>query len=334
MRTGNKQVLVVGGAGYIGSHLVLELVRLGHSVTVFDDLSTGHLDNLPEDVHFVQADLMQPGELEQLLEMASYDAVIHLAALKAAGDSMTDPENYGERNIWGTMRLLHACADAGIDKIVFSSTAAVYGDPEYQPIDESHPCQPSNFYGYTKLAIERHLEWFDRLRGIRFVSLRYFNAAGYDAAGRISGLEVQPRNLIPVIMEVAKGWREALAIFGNDYPTPDGTCIRDYIHVTDLAAAHGLALNHLFEGNASLCCNLGTGQGYSVREVVSAASEVCGFEIAHRVTGRRAGDPPELVASAKMAKTALGWEPRHSSLTNILLTSWQVYSKVSQPPES
>jgi len=328
------RVLVVGGAGYIGSHLVWELVGLGHSVTVFDDLSTGHMGNLPEDIHFVQGDLMQPGELERLLEFAEYDAVIHLAALKAAGDSMLDPESYGERNIWGTMRLLHACAQAGIDKIVFSSTAAVYGDPAYQPIDEEHPCQPSNFYGYTKLAIERHLEWFDRLRGIRFVSLRYFNAAGYDAGGRVPGLEKQPRNLIPIIMEVARGWRETLEIYGGDYETEDGTCIRDYIHVTDLARAHGLALDYLTGGGSSLSCNLGTGKGYSVREVVAAASDICGFEINHHVTDRRPGDPPALVASANLAKARLGWEASHSGLKNILKTAWQVYANASQPSDT
>lgn len=326
MGEASLRVLVVGGAGYIGAHVVLELLAQGHWVTVFDNLSTGCLDNLPEEAHFVEGDVLVPGTLERLLEQAAFDAVIHLAGLKAAGESMTDPEGYGTHNIWGGMRLLHACTRAGIRLWVFSSSAAVYGDPAYLPVDEHHPCEPTNFYGYTKLAIERHLAWFEQLRDIRFVSLRYFNAAGYDTAGRVPGLERQPRNLIPIILETAKGWREQVAIYGDDYDTPDGTCVRDYIHVSDLAVAHGLALKYLVDGGPSLCCNLGSETGYSVRQVVAAADRICGRPISQRIDGRRLGDPPTLVATAALARERLGWQAKHSSLEHILSSAWSVYS--------
>lgn len=323
------RVLVVGGAGYIGSHVVLHLLDQNHNVTVLDDLSSGWAENIPEQAHFFQADILEEGVLERFLAQTQFDAVVHLAALKAAGDSMQDPTRYGTHNIWGTMRLLHAGVAAGIKHWVFSSSAAVYGDPVYLPVDEKHPCEPSNFYGYTKLAIERYLAWFERLHGLRFVSLRYFNAAGYDASGRVSGLERDPRNLIPIILEVAKGWRPELAVFGDDYATPDGTCIRDYIHVTDLAEAHGQALTYLAAGNPSLLCNLGSQQGFSVREVLAEAEKVTGAPVAHRMAQRRAGDPPHLVASAALAKAQLGWEAKHSSLENILKTAWSVYSEAT-----
>lgn len=330
MHDAPMRVLVVGGAGYIGSHVVWELLDQGHKVTVFDDLSSGWAENIPPKAHFFQADLLEEGVLERFLSQTQFDAVVHLAALKAAGDSMKDPSRYGTHNIWGTMRLLHAAVAAGVKYWVFSSTAAVYGDPVYLPVDEKHPCVPSNFYGYTKLAIERHLAWFERLHGLRFVSLRYFNAAGYDAGGRVKGLERDPRNLIPLILEVAKGWRQELAIFGHDYETPDGTCVRDYIHVTDLARGHTQALAYLAAGKPSLCCNLGSQQGYSVLEVLEMAREVSGQPITHRLTDRREGDPPHLVASAAHAQQVLNWEAQHSSLENILKTAWAVYSEATQ----
>lgn len=332
--TDSMRVLVIGGAGYIGAHVVHELLDQGHRVTIFDNLSSGCLSNVPESVHFVEADLLNVGALERLLSQASFDAVIHLAALKAAGDSMTQPERYGEHNIWGAMRLLHACSEAGIQKLVFSSSAAVYGDPHYLPVDEEHPRQPTNFYGYTKLAIERHLQWFEQLKGLQFVSLRYFNAAGYDSAGRVPGLERDPRNLIPLILEVAKQWRPQLAIFGDDYDTPDGTCVRDYIHVTDLAIAHAQALTHLKNGGTSLVVNLGSGEGHTVLQVLEKAREICQTPIPASIAARRLGDPPSLVASSDRAKSILGWQAQHSQLDNILKTAWAVYAKTESKPTS
>lgn len=334
MKVSPQSVLVIGGAGYIGAHVVLALLEHGHRVTVFDDLSTGSIANVPEECSFVDADLRKPDQVTRLLKVGHFDAAIHLAALKAAGESMNEPERYGAHNIWGSMQLLHAFSNAGIQKVVFSSSAAVYGEPAYLPVDERHPCEPSNFYGYTKLAIERYLYWFDSLRQIRSVSLRYFNAAGYDERGRVPSLERDPRNLIPIILEVANRWRPHFAVFGEDYPTPDGTCIRDYIHVTDLAMAHVQALHYLVEGGPTLICNLGSGRGYSVMDVIQEAKKVTGKEIAYRVVGRRAGDPPELVASSALAEKVLGWTAQHSSLENILSTAWTAYSQAVSSEES
>ena len=323
------RVLVVGGAGYIGSHVVMNLLDDGHQVTVFDNLSTGLEVNLFEEAHFVKGDLLVQGELDALLAAADFDAVVHLAALKAAGDSMFEPEAYAHHNICGSIELLNSVVKAGIRKFVFSSTAAVFGDPTYQPIDEAHPLEPTNFYGFTKLQFERQLAWFAKLRGLSFVSLRYFNAAGYDPNGRVQGLEVNPKNLIPIVMEVATGARQRIDIYGSDYETRDGTCIRDYIHVNDLAAAHGRALDYLEAGGENLTVNLGSETGLTVLEVLQCARRVTGKELPHRMVGRREGDPPTLVASAKHARKVLDWEPKLSDLESLIRSTWDTYRKQS-----
>jgi UDP-glucose 4-epimerase len=319
------KVLVVGGAGYIGSHVVKALLGEGAQVTVFDNLSSGLLANLRPGAAFREGDILDPSALDEVCGQGKFDGAVHLAALKAAGESMTQPERYSVHNITGTLNLLNAVSRHGIKNLVFSSTAAVYGDPEYLPMDEKHPTRPANYYGYTKLAIEGFLDWYARLRGIRFAALRYFNAAGYDVDGEISGLEQNPNNLVPIIMETAMGWRPKFQIFGDDYDTRDGTCIRDYIHVTDLARAHTMAMGKLAGGLERLTVNLGTGEGITVMEMTKKAIEICGRPIAYEVVGRRAGDPPIVVASAGMAKSVLGWEAKHSDVGTLLRTTWKAY---------
>lgn len=318
-------VLVVGGAGYIGSHVVLDLLQAGHGVTVFDNMSSGLEVNLFPEAQFVQGDIMFGPELDDTLAAGNFDAVVHLAALKAAGDSMVEPERYAEHNVSGTLRLINSVCKHGVGKFVFSSSAAVFGDPVRLPMDELHPLEPTNFYGFTKLETERFLKWYSQLRNLRFVSLRYFNAAGYDVQGRVKGLEQNPKNLIPIVMEVACGTREKLTIFGDDYDTPDGTCIRDYIHVNDLAAAHTKALDYMAATDSDLICNLGTGTGYSVLEVVKAAEGIVGQSLNYTMGPRRAGDPAHLVAAAALAAEKLAWQAQHSDLETLLKTSWTAY---------
>ncbi|CAM2067089.1 UDP-glucose 4-epimerase GalE [Sulfidibacter corallicola] len=318
-------VLVVGGAGYIGSHVVLDLLTKGHSVTVFDNLSSGQRVNLFPEAHFVEGDIMFGNELDDTLGTGNFDAVIHLAALKAAGDSMVEPERYAEHNTSGTLRLIHAVCRHGVGAFVFSSSAAVYGNPVQLPIDEAHPLEPTNFYGFTKLETERFLKWYSQLRNLRFVSLRYFNAAGYDVEGRVRGLEVNPKNLIPIAMEVATGARGEMTVFGDDYDTPDGTCIRDYIHVNDLAVAHTKALEYMAAGKGDLICNLGTGKGFSVLEVLRATEDAIGEKLNYRIGPRRAGDPANLVAASDLAREKLDWEPHHSDLNTLIETAWSAY---------
>ncbi|MDB5104740.1 MAG: UDP-glucose 4-epimerase [Fibrobacteres bacterium] len=319
------KVLVVGGAGYIGSHVVKALLREGAEVTVFDNLSTGLRGNLRPGALFRHGDILDVRALEEACGEMKYDGVIHLAALKAAGESMTVPERYSVHNITGTLNLLNAVAKYGIKHFVFSSTAAVYGDPVYQPMDEKHPTVPVNYYGYTKLAIEGFLDWYGRLKGIKYAALRYFNAAGYDVDGEICGLEQNPANLVPVIMEVAMGWRKQIQVFGNDYDTPDGTGVRDYIHVSDLARAHTMALAKLMGGTDKLMVNLGTGSGISVMEMVKKTMEISGRPVKYEIVGRRAGDPPVVVASSGLAKSLLGWEARYSDVDTLLKTTWKAY---------
>ena len=251
--------------------------------------------------------------------------VVFLAAKKAVGESMQNPEKYSTNNLIGTINVLNAMAEAGVKEFIFSSSAAVYGAPQYLPVDEKHPVNPMNFYGFTKLATERLLRWYDELKGIHFVALRYFNAVGYDAQGDVKGLEKNPQNLLPIIMEVACQKREKLSIFGNDYDTLDGTCLRDYIHVTDLATGHWKALEYLEKGGQSEVVNLGTGKGISVMEMVKKTQEVIGKEIPYSFEARRSGDPATLVASADKAKQLLNWQAEHSDLKNIIHTTWNVY---------
>lgn len=319
-------VLVIGGAGYIGSHVARTFADAGHAVDVFDNLSTGSLDNLFPEYGFIQGDILNPDALRAAMAKG-YDAIVHLAAAKAAGESMIRPEKYSTQNISGTVNILNAASEAGVRRIVFSSSAATYGEPKYLPIDEAHPTDPANYYGYTKLEIERMLGWYDRLKGMRFAALRYFNAAGYDPDGRVHGLEKNPANLIPVIMEVAAGMRKDLEVFGTDYDTPDGSGVRDYVHVSDLAAAHLSALEYMTRADESLTVNLGSESGLSVLEILEAARRITGREIPARISGRRAGDPAKLVASSEKARRALGWQAHHSDLETLVTTTWNAYRR-------
>ncbi|MDR2783147.1 MAG: UDP-glucose 4-epimerase GalE [Treponema sp.] len=322
-------ILVIGGAGYIGSHVTREFLDKGCRVTVFDNLHSGLRDNLFPDAAFVYGDILDYTRLSRVMRDAAasggFDALVHLAAFKAAGESMVKPEKYSVNNINGAVNILNAAVENGVKFIVFSSSAAVFGEPRYLPIDEKHPANPENYYGFTKLEIERFLGWYEKLKNIRFASLRYFNAAGYDARGRVKGKELNPANLIPIVMEAASGLRNEVRVFGGDYDTPDGTCIRDYIHVTDLAAAHVLALDYISKNGKSLTVNLGSEKGTSVLEVIETARRVTGKPIPAHIAARRAGDTAKLTASASYARETLGWEARHSDMETIIRTSWDVY---------
>ncbi|MDY6407218.1 MAG: UDP-glucose 4-epimerase GalE [Pseudomonadota bacterium] len=317
-------ILVIGGAGYIGSHVVKELIQNGMKVTVFDDLSTGQKVNLFPNADFIEASILDKNALSQAMSR-QVDGIVFLAGKKAVGESMENPAKYATTNLIGAVNVLNSMLECGVNKFIFSSSAAVYGPPSYLPIDEKHPVNPMSFYGFTKLETERLLRWYDQLKGIKFVALRYFNAVGYDAAGSIKGLEKNPQNLLPIVMEVACGKRPVLNIFGNDYDTADGTCIRDYIHVTDLAVAHRKALEYLNQGGTSEILNLGTGKGVSVREMVLKTQEIIGREIPHTYVPRRAGDPSELRASPNRAAQVLNWRAEHSDVENIIRTTWAVY---------
>ena len=320
------KILVSGGAGYIGSHTVIELCDQGHDVSIFDDLSLGLTENIDRRATLIEGSTHNSHLLRDVLSQG-FDAVIHFAAWKAAGESMSNPMKYAHNNINGSLSLLNEIMYAKIKYVVFSSTAAVYGYPEYLPVDEKHPLNPINYYGYTKLAIERNLAWFSQLQGMRFAALRYFNAAGYDREGRITGKERDPQNLLPVVMEVASGIREKLDIFGNDYHTPDGTGVRDYIHVADLATAHTKALDYLMKFDKNLTLNLATGEGYSVLDVIKEAEIVSGKTIPYTIVDRRPGDPAELIATSNLASDLLNWQPQHSDLHTILTSMWDVYRR-------
>ncbi|MBN1523767.1 MAG: UDP-glucose 4-epimerase GalE [Spirochaetales bacterium] len=320
------KVLVIGGAGYIGSHVSRELLDKNHDVTVFDNLSSGTRENIFREETFIQGDILDTDALDSVMTQG-FDALIHLAAFKAAGESMIKPEKYSVNNISGSINILNSAVKHAIKAIVFSSSAATYGEPQYNPIDENHPQNPINFYGYTKLQIEGLMRWYDQLKGLKYASLRYFNAAGYDVKGRITGLEEKPENLIPVIMEVASGKREKLKIFGDDYDTRDGTGIRDYIHVTDLAVAHVMALEHVLKTRESLTVNLGSDQGISVMEMIDAAKTHSGKEIPVEIVARRPGDPATLYATSKKASELLGWKAKYSDVDSIIKTTWKVYKK-------
>jgi UDP-glucose 4-epimerase len=319
-------VLVVGGAGYIGSHVARALLDKKHTVTVFDNLSSGTRENLFPEAGFIEGDIGNAKQITDAMKKG-FDAFIHLAAFKAAGESMIKPEKYSINNINGTLTLLNAAVENNVKKVVFSSSAAVYGEPKYLPIDEKHPTNPENYYGFTKLEIERFLSWYDKLKGLRFAALRYFNAAGYDPRGRITGLERNPANLLPVVMEVAAGIRDHIDIFGDDYETSDGTGVRDYVHVTDLAEAHVLGLEYLSKNDKSLIVNLGSENGISVKEMVEKAREVTGRPVKAVSAPRRAGDPAKLVASSKMANGLLGWKAKHSDVGILLSSTWNVYKR-------
>ncbi len=320
------KVLVIGGAGYIGSHVSRQLLDKGHGVTVYDNLSSGLRKNIFAEEEFVAGDIMDYESLAATMKKG-FDAVVHLAAFKAAGESMLKPEKYSRNNISGSINIMNAMCETGVKYICFSSSAAVYGEPRYNPIDEKHPQEPLNYYGFTKLAIEQILSWYDTLKGIKAAVLRYFNAAGYDVKGRVTGLEKNPQNLIPVIMETACGVRKELEIFGDDYPTRDGSGVRDYIHVSDLAAAHIAALEYISAHQRSLLVNLGSEKGISVREMLAAVKRITGREVPVRVVARRPGDSAELYASSKKAAADLGWKAEYSDVDTIVASTWNAYRK-------
>lgn len=318
------KVLVIGGAGYIGSHVVKELMKAGHKITVFDNFSSGLRCNLFEGNDFIYGNILIAEDIESAFAKG-FDAFVHLAAFKAAGESMIVPEKYSVNNITGTLNIMNAAVKYNCKKMIFSSSAAVFGEPEYLPIDEAHPKNPENYYGFTKLEIERFMEWYDKLKGMRFAALRYFNAAGYDPEGEIRGLEQNPANLLPRVMEVAAGMKPGMKVFGTDYDTRDGTCIRDYVHVTDLARAHVMALDYITKNDKSLAVNLGTENGTTVKEIIDAARRITGKEIPAEDVERRPGDPACLYATSKHARELLGWEPKYSDVDTLVKTTWEVY---------
>lgn len=319
-------ILIVGGAGYIGSHVAREFLDHGHRVTVYDNLSSGLEQNLYPEAQFIKGDILDYNDLTCAMK-GRFDALIHLAAFKAAGESMLNPQKYSINNITGSLNIINAAVETGIRNIVFSSSAAIFGEPEYLPIDENHPTKPENYYGFTKLEIESFLKWYEKLKGIRFAALRYFNAAGYDVKGRMTGLEKNPANLLPVIMEAACGIRAEVQVFGNDYDTVDGTGVRDYIHVNDLAVGHVAALEYIVKSEQSLIVNLGSEKGISVMEIIEAARRITGRPIPAKIVGRRPGDPAKLTATSKMAHDLLGWTAKYSDIETLIQTSWNVYSK-------
>ena len=324
MQKFSDPILVTGGAGYIGSHVVRLLCDEGYKVIILDNFSLGRRENVDSRAVLIEGDVLNAADLDKAFAHG-VKVVIHFAAWKAAGESMTDPGKFAWNNISGTLFLMNALLKHGVKHFVFSSSAAVYGNPHYLPIDEKHPLNPTNYYGYTKMAIEQNLSWYSKLKGLRFSALRYFNATGYDINGKIKGKEQNPSNLSPVVMEVLSGIRPVLEVFGKDYATPDGTCIRDYIHVNDLASAHLLAMDYIMEKDKDLIVNLGTGRGHSVLEVIKTAEEATGKKVNYKIVGRRAGDTEELVASCELANRLLKWQAEYSDLATIFRTMARVY---------
>lgn len=320
-----KTILVAGGAGYIGSHMVALLVKRGYEVIVADNLRTGHWQAVKGAKKLYVGDLRDNAFLEQVFSENDIDGVINFAAFSLVGESVTNPLKYYGNNVEGAVSLLSAMKAHGVDKMVFSSTAATYGEPEKQPIEEHDRTEPTNPYGATKLAIENMLKWCDRAYGIRYAALRYFNAAGSDTETGIGEDHDPESHLIPLVMKAALGQRDHIGIFGEDYPTADGTCVRDYIHVNDLAEAHLLALEYLAGGGSSDVFNLGSGDGYSVKEIIETARRVTGREIKAAVEPRRAGDPSVLIASNKKAAEVLGWKPVRG-LEQIISDAWAWHS--------
>lgn len=315
-------ILVTGGAGYIGSHTAAALRERGEDVVVLDNLQTGHRQ-AAEGCVFYQGDIRDEAMLDNIFRSHEIDAVIHFAANSLVQESMTDPGRYYHNNVYGTLCLLERMRANGVNRIVFSSTAAVYGEPERVPIEETDKTEPKNAYGETKLAMERMIRWFEHAHGIEYVSLRYFNAAGAHESGRIGEDHSPETHLVPIVLQAALGRRPHIAIFGDDYDTPDGTCIRDYIHVSDLADAHLLAVDRLRRGEGSAVYNLGSGSGCSVREIIDQARQVTGADIPVIVEPRRSGDPAVLVASSGRAKRELGWNPHRSDIRTIIRTAWE-----------
>ncbi|GAB6876185.1 UDP-glucose 4-epimerase GalE [Thermaerobacter litoralis] len=320
------RVLVTGGAGYIGSHTAKALARSGFEPVVFDNLSTGHRWAVKWGP-LIEADLADKAAIRATLQAYQVEAVIHFAASAYVGESVQNPRKYFRNNVVNTLNLLDAMQDAGVKHIVFSSTCATYGVPESVPIPEDHPQRPVNPYGESKLFIERALRWYQEAYGFRWAALRYFNAAGADPDGELGEAHDPETHLIPLVIEVALGQRPYVEIYGTDYPTRDGTAVRDYVHVADLAEAHVLALHYLLDGAESTALNLGTGKPYSVREVIAAVEHVSRKEVAVREAPRRPGDPPVLVANVEKAKALLGWEPRYTEIECIIETAYRWHAK-------
>lgn len=316
-------ILVLGGAGYIGSHTVKELCDAGENVVVVDCLATGHKEAVNKKARFYKGDIRDGAFLDEIFTKEKIDVVMHFCAFSLVGESVVDPIKYYDNNMGGAIMLLKKMHEHGLNKIVFSSTAAVYGEPERVPIMENDKTEPTNPYGETKLSMEKMFKWASKAYGINFVSLRYFNASGADQTGFIGEDHNPETHLIPLILQVPLGKRKFISIFGTDYPTPDGTCIRDYIHVTDLAQAHILAAKYLMAGNKSDIFNLGNGVGFSVKEVIETARKVTGHPIPAKEEGRRAGDPAQLIASSAKAREILGWKPEHDSLEEIIASAWK-----------
>ena len=320
-------ILVLGGAGYIGYHTVYALKEAGEDVVIIDNLETGHIEAVHPEARFYEGDIRNRTFLDSVFEKETdIQAVIHFAANSLVGESMVNPLKYYDNNLCGTKVLLESMLAHDIKKIVFSSTAATYGEPERVPILETDRTEPTNTYGETKLSMEKMFKWTDKAHGLKYVSLRYFNACGAHVSGSIGEAHNPETHLIPLILQVPLGKREAINIFGDDYNTKDGTCIRDYIHVTDLAQAHILAVKYLLEGNDSNIFNLGNGVGFTVNEVIETARKVTGKEIKAVMAERRAGDPAQLIASSEKARTVLGWNPQHADLEEIIASAWKWHS--------
>jgi UDP-glucose 4-epimerase len=319
-------ILVVGGAGYIGSHMVKLLGRRGCHVTTLDDLSSGHRDAVLAG-DFVQSDMADAELLRSVFAARRYDAVMHFASFIEVGESVREPAKYYRNNVANTLALLAAMRDAGVNQFIFSSTAAIFGTPQYVPIDERHPRAPINPYGRTKNMVEDVLADYERAYGLRSVCLRYFNAAGADPEGALGERHEPESHLIPLALQAAAGRRAGLSVYGTDYDTPDGTCIRDYVHVSDLCDAHWLALESLRGGAASQAYNLGNGNGFSVLEVIETAKKVTGVDFPVKHEARRAGDPPRLVADSSAIKSTLGWSPQYADLETIVSHAWAYEKK-------
>ncbi|MBQ5846532.1 MAG: UDP-glucose 4-epimerase GalE [Selenomonadaceae bacterium] len=316
-------ILVCGGAGYIGSHTVHQLVEKGEDVVIVDNLQTGHMGEVNPKAKFYKGDIREAEVLDRIFTENKIDAVVHFAANSLVGESMTNPLKYFNNNVYGMQVLLEAMVRHGIDKIVFSSTAATYGEPERIPIMEDDRTEPTNPYGQSKLIMEKMMKWVSLANGIRYVSLRYFNAAGAIEDGSIGEDHSPETHLIPLILQVPLGKRDHITVFGEDYPTPDGTCLRDYIHVLDLADAHVLAIDYLRRGGESNIFNLGNGQGFSVKEMIEAAREATGLDIKVEIGERRAGDPAQLIASSEKARKVLGWQPKFTDVKAVIGTAWK-----------
>ena len=321
-------ILVVGGAGYIGSHMVKRLGQLGCQVTTLDNLSAGHRDAVLCG-EFVQGDMADVALLNQVFAQGQFDAVMHFASFIQVGESVQEPAKYYANNVVNTLQLLDVMRTHGVKQFIFSSTAATFGEPQYVPIDEAHPQQPINPYGRTKLMVEQALADYDKAYGLKSVCLRYFNAAGADPEGQLGERHEPETHLVPLVLQAASGCRAHISVFGRDYDTPDGTCIRDYIHIVDLCEAHWLAVQHLVNGGASESFNLGNGQGFSVQEVIDTARQVTGRMIAVQEGPHRAGDPARLVADATRAREVLGWSPHYADLATIIAHAWRWETRAS-----